>query len=220
MNFDWIVAIVTFLVFTIFSFNYYTAFFVYQADLSDAAGMINERVLDTIMVDSYSTPVYYNSTGPAAGEILYADFTWPPGTRNSTRIYLNDIQQPCLIQGDRIYWESDLVIGDNNFEMTFSDLDLPMICIDPLIIAGEVEATPWGMEKIRAISQADLNSLSLVEYNDYRNFISSSRDLRIELSNGFTYGPLTPKNIDVYVFERNTSIVETGEWIEIRGFVW
>jgi hypothetical protein len=208
MNFDWVVAIVTFLIFTVFSFNYYTAFFVYQADL------------DTIMIESYVTPVFYNSTGPSVGQILYADLNWPSGTKNSTRVYQNYIEQQCLIQGDRIYWQSNIVLGDNDFELSFSEIDIPMICTDSLIISGEVETTPWGMEMITSLSQSDLTSMSLVNYDDYRNFISSSRDLRVEINNGFSYGPLTPQNIDVYVFERNTTITETGEQVGLKVFVW
>ena len=88
MNFDWIVAIVTFLVLVVFSFNYYTGFFVYQADLENAAGTISERVLDSIMVDSYSVPVNYNSAGDANDQILYTDFAWPENTKESTKLLL------------------------------------------------------------------------------------------------------------------------------------
>lgn len=220
MNFDWIVAIVTFIILAVFSFNYYTAFFVYQADLENVAGTINERVLDTIMVDSYTVPVYYNSSGAQNDKILYIDFTWPQGTKNSTKILINEVEQQCLIVGDTLYWQSNLANGDNKFGMRFSELSIPMNCEDPLAISDEVRATPWSMEKTEKLSQGNLNSLSLVNYEDYKNFISVSRDLRVETSTGFSYGPQPPRNIDVYVFEKNTTIVETGQSVKLRVFVW
>ena len=220
MNFDWIVAIVTFLVFTVFSFNYYTGFFVYQADLEMVAGSINQRVLDTIMVDDYFVPVYYNASMTENDRVLYADFLWPEGTEESTKILLNDIEQPCFISGDTIYWQSDLVYGDNKFEMVYSNVSVPMNCDDPLVLDSPLQAKPWSIEKSRAASQGKLAAISAMSYDDYRSSISVSRDIRIELSSGFSYGPEPAANIDVYVFESKTRIAETDEDIEVKVFVW
>jgi len=220
MNLDWIVAIVTFLILVIFSFTYYTGFFVYESDLGMSADLISLRVLDNLMVDTYTMPVHYASAGPQTDVPLYMDFSWPAGTKESTKILLSSVEQLCYIDGDTIYWECDLEDGDNGFEMVFYDLTVPMNCQDIFPRDSPLQATPWSMEKGEVVSETKMTVLSLMDYNTYRNSLSISRDFRIEASNGFSYGPLSPLNINVYAYNRNTTIVETGLPIEVRVLVW
>ena len=219
MNLDWIVAMIAFLLLAVFSFNYYTAFFVHQADLGNVASVINERVTDSITVDSYSVPVYFNSSMDQSDKILYADFTWPHGTENSTAIFIGNIEQQCMISGGKIYWQSSVKEGDNIFRMEFSNVSVPMNCDDDITIESEERATPWSMERETALSQQKITRLSTIDYNRYRRSISVSRDIRIETT-GFSYGPLPPRNIDVYAFGKNITIAETSERVFMKVLVW
>jgi hypothetical protein len=220
MNIDWMVAIVTFLILTVFSFNYYTGFFTAQADLGMAAEAVNDRVINSMLTQSYSLPVYYYSPGQQSGKVLYTDFVWPQGTRESTRILLNGVEQPCLISGDRVYWQSNLINGANIFTMTFANVTATLHCQDNVTIQDEDEATPWSMETKESIAQNKLNIMSLLGYEEYRKVISVSRDMRIEVSNGFSLGPQPPQNIDVYAFQMNSTIAETAQDVQIRVLVW
>ena len=111
MNIDWIVAAVTFVVFVVFSFNYYAGMFVFDSDLEMTAAAMSERVYNSLMVDTYTMPLYYSSSGAQSDVPLYTDFSWPEGTKESTKVLLSGVEQLCYIDGDTIYWQSDLQDG-------------------------------------------------------------------------------------------------------------
>ncbi len=217
MNIDWIVAIVTFLTLVIFSFNYYTAFFVYQADLDDVAAIINERVIGSMTVDGYAVPVYFNATSPGS-RLLYADFPGSDSEKNSARVTSSGTDLPCMFSGNVIYWEADVTESSNMFKIFYSDMDVPINCDDTLTTGGEEKATPWAKERTTVLSYVRLGEISAMGYDKYRNSISVSRDLRVE-TDGFVLGPEPPGSINVYAFKNNVT-TENMQPATIRVLIW
>ena len=219
MNLDWIVAIVTFLTLVTFSFNYYTAFFVYQADLDQAALSISERVLDSMTAEGSSMPVYFNASAPENGKLLYINFPGSAEEMNSAAITLAGVAQPCMFSGSDLYWESDVVEGPNVFRLSYSKEGAGLNCDSPLTLGGEEEATPWAAEDVQTLSSGRLAEIQAMGYDNYRSSISVSRDLRIE-AGGFVFGPLPPQSTNVYAFRNNVTMAGTGEQVSVRIMVW
>jgi hypothetical protein len=223
MNVDWLVAITTFLVLVIFAFNYYSAFFTADTDMSTQVTMIQNSVFGMVQADTSRLPVHYNSTEALPGKVLYFDYQWPENTKNSARVSLSGSSLQCTFVGDRLYFLSDVNEGPNVFVVSYVEGDFPLGCDDSFTVQDESKAVPWVPETVKQVTQETIDSLRLVGYSEFRNSIGVMRDFRIEFVNAsgtLEYGRKVPENINVYVSEKNSRLFDTGEDMRVRVLVW
>jgi len=222
MNVDWAIAVSVFLIFIGIGMASYWGLF--ETD-SNAIGLsldaANEKVLGFLQVDSWTTPVRYDS--PDSGtEVLYLDFTWPEGTKNSTRILDSGLALTCMFQGDRLYFQAYVEPGDNEFLLTFANVSTPLGCGSVLETAEANLSLPLASERSRMVSQSRADQMLGTEYNQFRQSLGITRNLRIEIDSGTTtaYGPSPPQYTNTYVRETHSQILGTGQPITIRVMVW
>jgi len=222
MNVDWAIAVSVFLVFIGIGMASYWGLF--EAD-SNAIGLsldsANDKVLGFLRADSWTTPVRYDS-GSSGPEVLYLDFTWPEGTKDSTRILDSSLPLSCMFQGDRLYFEANVEPGDNEFLMTFANVSEPLACGSFLETAGANRTLPLASEKSVMVSQSRIDQMLGTEYTQFRQSLGITRNMRIEIDSGTTtaYGPSPPQYTNTYVRETHSAILGTGQPITIRVMVW
>ena len=219
MNVDWAIAVSVFLVFIGIGFAYYWGLFETNSNPVQASlEPVNGKVLGFLMVDSWNVPVRYTSSGSGL-EVLYLDFSWPEGTRDSTRILDSNLPLSCMLQGDRVYFQADVQEGDNDFEMTFSNVSSPPACSYMLETADANQSVPWASEKSMRISQARVDQMLATDYSQFRQSLGIIRNFRVEAGTS-SYGPSPPQYTSTYVKETYSIIQETGQPITIRVMVW
>jgi hypothetical protein len=219
MNVDWAVAVSVFLVFVGIGFAYYWGFF---EDRPDSIGIslddANRKVLDFLTVDSWKVPVRYNSSS-AGIVVMYFDFQWPEGTKNSARILDSGLPLSCMFQGDRLYFQADVQNGNNDFEVTFANISSPMLCNSALDTSGSYPAVPWVSEKTRLVSQSRIDQMLGTDYSQFRQSLEILRNFRVEAGTS-SYGPSAPSYTNTYVKETRSLIQETGQPVTVRVMVW
>jgi len=223
MNLDWIFAIVAFMVFVGWGFSYYSSFFEEKADVfAVEAEHINEKVTDFLSVDYHVLPVVFDSENDTSNKVLYFDYTWPEGTKNSTRVFSGEQSLSCMIVGDKIYWQSDVTEGKNFFRLEFFHANTTLNCDSEIPTENSSQAIPLVSEKKRMLSQEKIDTMLGMDYDEFRNSLDIHQRFRIELDTGVTetYGPVPPTASSVYVKESRSRIAESGDSVSIRVLVW
>lgn len=222
MNVDWAIAVSVFLIFVGIGMAYYWGLF--ETD-SNSIGLsldtVNKKILDFLAVDSWKVPVRYNSPSPGLA-VLYFDFSWPQGTKNSTRVLDSGLPLSCMLQGDRLYFQADVEQGDNDFLMTFANMSEPPACNSILETANSNASLPLASERSVSFSQSRIDQLLGMDYNQFRQSLGITRNMRIEIDSGITstFGPQPPQYTNTYVRQTYSQIMETAQPVTVRVMVW
>ena len=222
MDLDWAVAVSVFLVFVAIGMAYYWGLFETNANPAQGSlGPINQKILGFLMVDSWNVPVKYTSAGPGTS-IIYLDFSWPAETRDSSRILASGSELPCMLQGNRLYFQADVEGGDNYFDLKFANVSGPLQCNSVLETFNANISIPLASEKSRMISQARIGQMLATDYSHFRQSMGIIRNFRVEVDSGATsaYGPQPPQYTNTYVEWSDYLVQETGSPITIRVMVW
>jgi hypothetical protein len=190
--------------------------------LEDVVSDINGKVMDFLQVSVTEVPVVFDSPSSTTDSVLFLDFIWPAGTKNSTKVFSGSSQLPCEIDGDILYWEVDLESGENYFTMRFSTQNVSLNCTASLNKAGANETVPFVGEQQEMVSQAQIDSMLAMPYSEFRDSIGVIRNFYIELNisnNLTTYGSL-PAAGDVFVVENPSIIEETDQAVTVRVHVF
>jgi len=225
MNIDWIVTIALFLVFVAWSFTFYASLFTEKGTpLQEEIDTVNDKIMDFLKIDVYNVPIRYNSTNETENAVLYLNFTWPSGTKNSTRILQDSTSLSCQFIGDTVYWQADLINTTfNYFSMQFSNKTASLNCTSSFSIQDELKTISWAMEKKKLVSQGKIDEMTALSYTDFKNNLSISRDFRVEINISGTetnYGKTLPLVRDIYVKETESELEETGDNLNVRVLVW
>jgi len=219
MNVDWAVAISAFLIFIGIGFaSYWTLFEPDANPVQQALDPINEKVLSCMQVESWSVPVSYNSSSSGIA-VLHFDFNWPAGTSDSARVLDSGLQLSCMLQGNRMYFEANVQIGQNDFDMVFANTSSPLQCSSIIDTTNSIHATPLASEKSWKISQSRISQMLGTEYTQFRQSLGIARNFQVDTGSG-VYGPQPPDKTSVYVKETNSILYETGQPVTIRVKVW
>ncbi len=221
MNVDWVIAVGLFLVFVSWSFVYYTGFFLDLPDFRGGVETISEEVIEFLTVEVNDVPVVLDS-GDAGSKVLYMDFYWPSGTRNSTRLFYGNQTLPCYISGNRIYWQADVNVGRNEFEMRYFPSNDSMFCDSGFSTSGANKTTPWVAEKSNAVSVSRINDMLAMDFYAFRYLLGLRSDFRVEIERSGTtdeLGPKPPFGYNVYVKE-SPGRTENNEKVKIRVLTW
>ena len=219
MNVDWAIAVSVFLVFIGLGFALYWGLFeTNQNPVQPSLENVNQKVLDFLEVDSWRVPVTYNSSQPELA-VLYLDFPWPEGARNSARILDSGLELSCVLQGDRLYFEANVDEGENNFDLTFANVSSPLMCDSTLETAGANLSIPWASEKSVRISQSRISQMLATDYSRFRESLGISRNFRVQAGTSL-YGPSPPAYTNTYARETRSMIQETGQPVTITIMVW
>ena len=219
MNVDWAIAVSVFLVFIGLGFILYWGMFEPSQDpVQGSLDVVNQKVLDFLQVDSWRVPVSYAS--PENGlAVLYFDYTWPEGTKNSARIFDSSLPLSCILQGDRLYFEADVEVGENLFDMTFANMSSPLMCDSILQTADANLSIPWASERTVRISQARMSQMLATDYSQFRESLGIARNFRVQAGPSL-YGPQPPAYTNTYVRETRSIIQETMQPVTITVMVW
>lgn len=221
MDVDWIIAMGLFLVFISWSFVYYTGFFSPSADMKAGVEGISSRVVDYLSVDVYDVPVVYDS-GVNGSRVLYMDFSWPPYSKNSTRIFSGNGTLPCRITGDRVYWQAGLSQGENRFVMRYHAGNGSLLCGSGFPATNASQAIPRAAERGRMFSQERISRMLAVDFQGFSYILGVSQDFRVELEIGnatVEYGIEPPLGYNVYVRETKGRTVD-GDDLVVRVLTW
>ena len=220
MNMDWAVALAVFVMVVGWSFVYYTGFFTERTDIAEGLGSLADRVAGSLEAAEYSIPVRYDS--PEAGEgVLYADLLLDGVDEGQVRVMDSGSELECMLSGNRLYWRAGLEEGDNDFEITYADVDVNG-CGDSIDTAGANQTFPLSAVRSMKLSQARLQEMQATGYQKFRESLGIRNGIRIEWSGGLqgSYGPEAPGNRDVFVRELSRPILEFPGTVDLRVLAW
>jgi len=222
MNVDWVVAIGLFIAFVTWSFVYYIGIFTDVPTVAGDLDSINQKVISFLTETVWTLPVVYDSPNTATG-VLYLENSWPEGTMESVIVKSGDESLPCMFSGDRLYWEADLVTGDNEFSVMYADLDIEMRCSDTLVTADANQTISGVAEISRMVSESRIDDMGMMSHVHFALLLGINRDYRVEWEWGgedYYYGEEIPKDINVYAKEAVKSVMEDSDHISIRVLSW
>jgi len=225
MNIDWTITIAVFLIFVVWSINYYLSLFeTAPMPLEKEADIVKDKIIEYLTVDGYRVPMKLNSTNTTNNAALFMNFTWPDSTKNSTRIFFaNGTSLTCNIIGDVLYWQLNLTNITYDFVMRFANQSIDLRCNTSFTIANETKTIPQAMEKSRILSQDRINEMTSTGYGDFKNSLSITRDFRLEINisgNITNYGLNLPSIRNIFVKEYWNTIEETGEKTKVSVMTW
>ena len=98
------------------------------------------------------------SFGGAPGtETIFAYMNWSGSDQNSTRVVLGMLSNsslPCMISGDKVYWNASLVTGDNFFFIERADLNVTRVCNATITPADDNQVALWAAKRLGIFSKA------------------------------------------------------------------
>ena len=219
MNIDWAIAVFFFLVFTVWSFVFFSGLTVQETGIN--ADPITGKILDSLSVNVYSIPVVYSSATSQSNAVLQADMDWVGLNINATRVYSGGTSLSCGISGDTLSWQADLSAGDNNFTIEVSDNSEPMNCLSSLGSANET--IPMTREKTRRTSTQAISSFTGKDYQDLKRELFINNEFRVLIETpGQTliHGDSPPHYADVYSRESSLSMLGSGSLAKITVWIW
>lgn len=224
MRIDWIVAIGMFFVLVGVGFQYYSNLFQTRAQpLELVVGDISDSITGFLLADVYEVPVKVSSSG-ARPDVLYFNYMWPSGgAKNSTRILQGSTGLDCNITDGAVYWQANLIAGDNYFTMRFSNKSVDMNCTDSFSLANANKTIPWVEVKKNMISQSRINEMSGISYSTFKSDRRINRDFRVKINVSGTvtnYGLNPPNATSVYIRETRWALEETDGEVIIRVLTW
>ncbi len=221
MEIDWIIAIGLFLILVAWSFVYYMGFFAITPDLGAGVQGISGKVMNYLEIEAYDTPITYDSTENGT-RVLYTDFTWPDYSSNSTKIFSGNQSLPCMIFGNRVYWQADVGIGENKFVMRYHTQNTTLNCDSSFPLVNTTQVIPWAAEKDTLVSQDRIDQMFATDFRAFAAGLGISQDFRIEIetdSSTTDYGSAVLPGYNIYVKE-NPGMTENNEKVTVRVLTW
>lgn len=220
MNVDWAVAIGIFTMFVVWSVFYYIGFFSPVTDFSQGLDPQSRSIMDFLETDVSSLPVTHDSPSPGQA-VLYADLPVAPEHQDGLMVIESSSSLPCMLQGDRLYWEADLSAGTNQFTISYSDAGTSG-CADTLPTTGANQTFPLAAVISQRISHSTLSALSGVPYDNFRSSLGIRNHVRLEWTGAEqgSFGPDIPINTDVSVRESSRPYLEGPGDVDVRMLFW
>jgi hypothetical protein len=219
LNIDWAIAVFFFMVFTVWSFVFFSGLTASESAIN--ADPVTGRILDSLSVNINSIPVIYNSASSEAGSVLQAEMDWSGLNINATRVYSETTSLSCGISGDILRWQADLLAGENEFTIEVSDNPEPMNCLSSL---GPGNNTILMVREIsRRTSTQAINSFTGKDYQDLKRELFINNEFRVSISipgQTLLYGDSPPQYADVYSRESSLSMLGSGSLANITIWVW
>jgi hypothetical protein len=222
MNVDWVVAIGVFIAFVSWSFVYYFGIFAGVPSVTGDLDSINGKITDFLAESVWTLPVAYDSSEEGTG-ILYLDNSWPNGTEESAMVMSGNESLPCMFSGDRLYWGADLAAGENEFDVLYADLEVPLRCDDTLETSGANQTIPMVAERREMVSESRILDMVSMSPVHFALLLGINRDFRVEWEMGgesYYYGDEIPRDINVYVKETVKDVMEGSGPVNIRVISW
>ncbi len=222
MNVDWVVAIGVFIAFVSWSFVYYFGIFADVPSVAADLDSINERLVGFLTESVWSLPVVYDSSTEGT-RILYLDNAWPNGTKESVIVMSGEETLPCMFSDDRLYWEADLVAGENEFNVLYADLEVPLRCDDTLETSDANQTIPMVAETREMVSESRMLDMVSMSPVHFALLLGINRDFRVEWEmdgGSYEYGYDIPRDINVYVKETVKDVMEGSGPVSMRVISW
>jgi len=226
MDIDWVVGIMIFILFTGWSFAYYSGLFGGEGeDPSGTLAMERDKIINSFSVYAYRAHVIYESRDPENDSVLKAKSVWYHGEKNSTRVYSSGgTLVPCRISGDDLYWEADVSTGENGFTIQIADVNESRNCTASFSVSSSNLTYPWAFEKRSMVSLHLVNEMALSEYDYFRSLHDINQDFRVTLEyggNSTVYGKSPPSGpVDIISWEREMKVIESQDMANITVAVW
>lgn len=222
MRIDWIIALVVFIMFTGWAFAYYSLFSDGRiVSISESAGLAGEKIIDYMEVRLSSIPANFSLGGAPETATLYAFMNWTGNEKNSTRVVksmLSNATLPCMISGDKIYWNASLATGDNFFILENVGMDSPMDCEETFVVVEDKQVMLWAAD-FRDVFSTTRNSVICSQMNNSYSLTKSTIGITFDFNiligteaDGITCGsPIPRTGTGVFVYPATGALFEGGE---------
>jgi hypothetical protein len=225
---DWIIAVFIFVIFVSWSFQYYSTLYrVKSSPLDEAALAVSSTITSNITLSVYDTPVSYVSPIAESNSVMYAGYYWTSAGEKNTTMVLNSAssQLSCKIDGNTIYWQANVVAGENNFTIRVSNRTASVMnCTGTFSTTGANVTIPRASDRKIMLSSAALDAMVATNYTVFKADRSINRDFRltVEPSAGSVtnYGSVPPNASNVFAHKTWYKVEEGGASAVVSVLVW
>jgi len=225
MRIDWIVAVLTFLMFTAWAFSYYTVLATSKlVSRSEAALQAADSITGYMGTDTISIPATMNASSSAENLTLWAYMDWTGEIKNVTRVSSSRFSNgslPCMVSGYRVYWKANVTQGMNAFYIEASDPPDPAGCDSYIQLSGMPEPNQtrlWAAEGRRMASASALSAICTGMNSSYAGMkagigVTTDFSVLMEMPGGMmTCGiPLPRGGREVFSFPFSIPLTDGGE---------
>jgi hypothetical protein len=230
MRIDWIVAVVIFLMFTIWAFAYHSMLNAAKiVSMSESAILAGERITDYMKVQISSMPANFSSGSEYDNVTLFTYMNWTGNIQNSTRVVKGKLSYeslPCMISGDKLYWNSSLAIGNNFFYIQYADLNTSLNCNKAIQQYDKNQTTLWAVETrdmFSSVKNSQICSRMNSSYSEMKSEIGITFDFNVLIETEGTSmacGSKIPASFrEVFGYPATGALFEGGE-INISVRLW
>ncbi|MCK5547910.1 MAG: hypothetical protein KAI64_02780, partial [Thermoplasmata archaeon] len=159
--------------------------------------------------------------GAPENATLFAYMNWTGSGKNSTRVVrerLSNNSLPCMISGDKVYWNASLGVGENFFFIEHAGLDVSLACDQSIVGIDDKQAMLWAVEYRDVFStarNADICGQMNGSYALMKSTIGVTFDFNILIgteANATTCGsPIPRTGTGVFVYPASGALFEGGE---------
>lgn len=222
---DAIIGIIIFLSFLTWGFFFYNTLTAEESyPLTEVSSDINDKIIEYLMVDVTTLPMEYTAPNTTNDAVLYLNYIWPSGTKNSTKIFAGTTQLSCQFVGNTLYWQADVTNESSNyFTMRYSTQDKDLQCNSTFTIEDESQVIPFAGETRKMISLANINTMKGTGYSTFKNSLGIDRNFLIEFNISgtlSTYGESLPVASDVISHKTSNVIEESNARVDINVMVF
>jgi hypothetical protein len=230
MRVDWIIAVVTFLMFVTWAITYYSNMpTAGEFSVSSSAMKAGKKITDYMKTQYTTLPANITSPASASNAVMWAYMNWTGNETNTTRVVLDRLSNTsldCMVSGSRLYWRADLSSGENYFFIQYADMQSAMNCDHSLTESDENQTTPWAAERMNIFSSSrnsQFCALANSSYEGLKDSIGTTFDFNVLIGEG---GPETECGLpvpisgrDVFVFRSSGRLWEGGE-VNVSVRLW
>jgi hypothetical protein len=230
MRVDWVIAVVTFVVFVGWSFSYYSLYSEgktvprFQAALVDGG-----RVVDYMLVGMRSMPTGFTAGDDTENVTLWAYMNWSSSEKNSTRVVTQQLSNqslPCMISGDKLYWNDNVSSGENFYFIEQAPVDIALNCDAQLAPIEDNQTALWAAETRSFFSDARNSQICAqmnTSYDAVKAETGAAFDFSVTIESGgspLSCGPAVPGGgREVYVFPATGKSWEGGD-VNVTVRLW
>ncbi len=235
MRIDWVIAIVTFIMFITWGFSYYSGISAGELITRSASALSSaDSIIDYMMTDTLRTPANITSSYNVTALSIWAYMNWTDDMINSTKVFpVSNASDNlyCVINGNFLFWTTDLTTGNNEFFIMQSDIPISELvegetCKSQPLVPHENQTTLGAAEPTRMFS-TEMNSLACSEmnesYDDAKSSIGSLFDFNVFVDYGgnstMECGQRIPAIRDVFAFQYSGRMYGGG-FVNVTVRLW
>ena len=223
MDVDWALAMVVFLFFISWAFIFTISVLQNQEEENiEHLRYMSKIIRDMLVIKTYEIPAMYEAN-ESKEMVFYSTLLINESYKNSTFVKSNDKRLPCMILGNKLYWQSNVTSGKNYFFVYYAKATSKKFCNSTLSTTNATMLSLWAAKEKEMFHNSSINNFLLKDYDQLRDYEGITNNFMLEINIGNVsrvYGKRPPLATNVYVFNYYGKLYDSGEDVSLNIYMW